>query len=86
VDQFLNDDRLSHTSALATAAKIIGSETGVNVAGRVVDIMGSDALDPRWPVEKVFRDAKLTQIYEGTNGANAITCFKNMIGLMRHGV
>lgn len=75
-------DRLCHISALATTAKIIGSDAGVRVSGRAMEIMGPDCLDPRWPVEKAYRDARLTRIYEGTNGANAITHFKNMIGLM----
>lgn len=75
------EDRIHHVSALATAAKCLGSDTGVEVAGRIMDIMGADAHDPRWPVEKCYRDAKLTQIYEGTNGANSITHFKDIIGL-----
>jgi len=76
-------DRICQISSLATAAKIIGSDTGVRVAGRAMEIMGPDSFDPRWPVEKAYRDARLTQIYEGTNGANSITHFKNLIGLTR---
>ncbi len=71
------DDRLAQTSSLATIAKIKGSSVGVNVSGEVARIMGPDAADPRWPVEKCWRDAKLTQIYEGTNQANTITLFKD---------
>lgn len=77
------DDRLAHMSRLATAAKVIGSETGVRVCGEVARIMGPDAMDPRWPVEKAYRDAKLTMIYEGTNQANTITHFKDMVRTLR---
>jgi len=70
-------DRLAQTSALAAIAKIKGSTVGVNVSGEVARIMGHDSADPRWPVEKCWRDAKLTQIYEGTNQANTITLFKD---------
>jgi len=81
-DKFLQKavpfDRLAHISRLATAAKCIGSETGVRISGEVARIMGPDAMDPRWPVEKAFRDAKLTMIYEGTNQANQITHFKDL--------
>jgi alkylation response protein AidB-like acyl-CoA dehydrogenase len=73
------EDRLAQTSALATIAKIKGSSVGVNVSGEVARIMGPDSADPRWPVEKCWRDAKLTQIYEGTNQANAITLFKDTV-------
>lgn len=72
------DDRLAYISRLSTAAKCIGSETGVRVAGEVARMMGPDALDPRWPVEKAYRDAKLTMIYEGTNQANRVTHFKDL--------
>ena len=71
-------DELAHIAALAGAAKILGSDTGVKVSGLAMRIMGHDAFDPRWPVEKCYRDAKLTQIYEGTNQANAMTQFKGM--------
>jgi len=73
-------DVLNHAAALAAIAKIMGSDAGVNVSGEAARIMGRDAFDPRWPVDKCFRDAKLTQIYEGTNQANAITQFKAMAG------
>ena len=71
------EDRLAQASSLATIAKIKGSSVGVDVAAEAARIMGHDAADPRWPVEKCWRDAKLTQIYEGTNQANAITLFKD---------
>ena len=77
------EDRLAQTSALATIAKIKGSSVGVNVSGEVARIMGPDSADPRWPVEKCWRDAKLTQIYEGTNQANAITLFKDTVRTWR---
>jgi len=77
MDQIIPDDRLASISRMATAAKVIGSETGVRVCGEAARIMGPDAMDPRWPVEKAYRDAKLTMIYEGTNQANLITHFKD---------
>jgi len=72
-------DELGIIAATAGAAKILGSDTGVKVSGEAIRLMGHDAFDPRWPVEKCFRDAKLTQIYEGTNQANAMTQFKGMV-------
>ena len=79
LEKVFSDDRLALASVLATLAKVKGSETGVKVAGEATRIMGHDAFDPRWPVEKCYRDAKLTQIYEGTNQANTITFFKDMV-------
>jgi len=77
--KIFSEDRLALASALATLAKVKGSDVGVQVSGEAVRILGRDAFDPRWPVEKCYRDAKLTQIYEGTNQANTITFFKDMV-------
>ena len=83
IGRVVSDDTLAHISRLATAAKCMGSETGVRISGEVARIMGPDAMDPRWPVEKAFRDAKLTMIYEGTNQANMITHFKDVVRTLR---
>ena len=80
LNKAIPEDRLAMASALATLAKVAGSDAAVRVTGEAMRIMGHDAADPRWPVEKCFRDAKLTQIYEGTNQANTITFFKDMVG------
>jgi len=83
LEALMPEDRLAHISRLATAAKCVGSETGILICGEVARIMGPDAMDPRWPVEKAYRDAKLTMIYEGTNQANSITHFKDMVRTLR---
>ncbi len=74
------DDRMWHVAGLAANAKVLGSAAGRNVAGEVMEIMGPDAADPRWGVDRAYRDARLTEIYEGTNQACAITAFKAMAG------
>ena len=79
LDAIAPPDALAHASALAAIAKIVGSDCGVAVSGEALRIMGPDAYAARWPVEKCYRDAKLTQIYEGTNQANAITQLKCMV-------
>jgi acyl-CoA dehydrogenase len=83
LDKIVPDDKLAAISRVATAAKCVGSETGVRISGEVARILGPDAMDPRWPVEKAYRDAKLTMIYEGTNQANNITHFKDMQRTLR---
>jgi len=85
LDKVFSEDRLALASTLATLAKVKGSTVGVEVAGEAARIMGHDARDPRWPVDKCYRDAKLTQIYEGTNQANTITFFKDMVRTWEEG-
>lgn len=74
------DDRLMFLAGLAANAKVLGSSTGRKIAGEAMQIMGPDAADPRWGVDRAYRDARLTEIYEGTNQACAITTFKAMAG------
>ncbi|MHB8895941.1 MAG: acyl-CoA dehydrogenase family protein, partial [Candidatus Geothermincolia bacterium] len=74
------EDKLMYIAGLAANAKILGSSTGRRIAGQVMEIMGPDAADPRWGVERAYRDARLTELYEGTNQACAITAFKAMAG------
>ncbi|MBU1669607.1 MAG: acyl-CoA/acyl-ACP dehydrogenase [Actinobacteria bacterium] len=80
VERVFPDDMMMYMAGLAAHAKVLGSYTGRKIAGEVMEIMGPDAADPRWGVDRAYRDARLTEIYEGTNQACAITAFKAMAG------
>jgi alkylation response protein AidB-like acyl-CoA dehydrogenase len=54
-------------AAAAAMAKLIASETAMNVADEAVQIFGGYGYMRDYPVEKLMRDAKGTEIYEGTN-------------------
>lgn len=51
----------------SSAAKCFASDTAMQVATDAVQIFGGDGYSRNQPVERFFRDAKVTQIYEGTN-------------------
>lgn len=51
----------------AAMAKTLASDTAVKVALDAVQIMGGYGYSREYPVERLLRDAKITQIYEGTN-------------------
>lgn len=51
----------------AAMAKTFASDTAVKVALDAVQIMGGYGYSREYPVERMLRDAKITQIYEGTN-------------------
>lgn len=78
--QIFPEEKLMYIAGLANMAKVAGSSAGRRVAGEVMEIMGPEAADPKWGVDKAYRDARLTEIYEGTNQACAITTFKAMAG------
>jgi alkylation response protein AidB-like acyl-CoA dehydrogenase len=54
-------------TALAAAAKLTASESATWVADEAVQIFGGYGYMRDYPVEKLLRDAKGTEIYEGTN-------------------
>ncbi len=51
----------------ASMAKLYASETAMKVARNAVQIFGGYGLTRDYPVERFFRDAKCTEIYEGTS-------------------
>lgn len=48
-------------------AKLIASDTAVQVTSEAVQLFGEYGYTDEFPVERYLRDAKVTQIYEGTN-------------------
>ena len=51
----------------ASMAKLYASETAMWVATKAVQVFGSNGYSKEYPVERFFRDAKITEIYEGTS-------------------
>jgi len=63
----------------ASLAKRKCSEAALSIVSRLMGLMGPAALDPTWEMEKIWRDAKLTQIYEGTNQVNRLCIYERGI-------
>jgi alkylation response protein AidB-like acyl-CoA dehydrogenase len=51
----------------AAMAKLFASETAMWVATKAIQLHGSNGYSKEYPVERYFRDAKITEIYEGTS-------------------
>jgi butyryl-CoA dehydrogenase len=54
-------------SRMSAMAKVFASDTAMKVTTDAVQIFGGYGYMKEYPVEKMMRDAKITQIYEGTN-------------------
>lgn len=67
------------TSGWASLAKFTGADMGVRNCQIALELMGQAGLRQDSGVEKILRDAKLVQIYEGTNQLNRINLFKCLI-------
>jgi alkylation response protein AidB-like acyl-CoA dehydrogenase len=48
-------------------AKLLASDTAMRVASDAVQLLGGAGVTREFPVERMMRDVKITQIYEGTN-------------------
>jgi hypothetical protein len=53
-------------------AKLNASETATWVTRQAVQIFGGYGYSREYPVERLFRDAKVTEIYEGTSEIHRI--------------
>jgi butyryl-CoA dehydrogenase len=65
-------EQLQRLVSHASIAKFACSDAAVRVSMQAMEILGEDANDPRWGIEKAMRDAKLAQIFEGTNQINRL--------------
>lgn len=54
-------------AGVAAMCKLVASDTAMQVTTDAVQLMGGSGYMKEYPVEKMMRDAKITQIYEGTN-------------------
>ena len=66
----------------AAMCKILSSEAAERVASMAVNLYGGYGFVRDYPVEKLFRDAKIGQIYEGTSNMQLLTIAKQL--LMQH--
>jgi len=64
----------------AAICKIFSSEVAERVASLAVNLLGGNGFVKEYPVEKLFRDAKIGQIYEGTSNLQLQTIAKQILG------
>lgn len=61
------DSGAKDISKPSAMAKTFGTDVGMRVTTNAVQVMGGSGYMKEYPVEKMMRDAKILQIYEGTN-------------------
>ncbi len=62
----------------ASMAKLFASETAMSVTTEAIQIFGGYGYIKDYPVEKYFRDAKITEIYEGTSEIQRIVIAREL--------
>jgi alkylation response protein AidB-like acyl-CoA dehydrogenase len=71
-----NERDLTFTSS---AAKVFASDTAMSVTTDAVQLFGGYGFTKDFPVERMMRDAKITQIYEGTNQINRMVMARQLL-------
>ena len=65
----------------ASMAKLFSSETAMFVTHQAIQIHGGMGYSKELPVERYFRDAKITEIYEGTSEIQRLVISRMETGL-----
>ena len=76
VDEGAPDEELTKASAMA---KLYCTDTAMDVTTEAVQILGGYGYISEYPVERMMRDAKITQIYEGTNEIQRLVIAREML-------
>ena len=71
-----DDPRLTK---LASAAKLVASDTAMRVTTEAVQVLGGNGYLKQFPAERMMRDAKVLQIYEGANEIQRLVVARQMV-------
>jgi alkylation response protein AidB-like acyl-CoA dehydrogenase len=66
-------------NSIGAMAKCFASDTAMQVTVDAVQLLGGSGYTADFPVERFMRDAKVTQIYEGTNQIQRIVIARNLL-------
>ncbi|HVG94172.1 MAG TPA: acyl-CoA dehydrogenase family protein [Planctomycetota bacterium] len=73
------DAKASNAGKMAAMAKLFATDTAMEVTTNAVQLFGGYGYMHDYPVEKYMRDAKITQIYEGTNQVQRLVIARAII-------
>jgi alkylation response protein AidB-like acyl-CoA dehydrogenase len=66
------------TALYSSMAKLFASDTAMEVTVEAVQVLGGYGYVSEYPVERMMRDAKITQIYEGTNEIQRVVIARHL--------
>ena len=67
-------------SKAAAVAKLVATDAAMKVTTDAVQVLGGAGYTQDFPVERFFRDAKVTQIFEGTNQIQRLVISRHLLG------
>ena len=63
---------------MSSMSKCLCTDTAMWVAAEAIQVLGGYGYLKEFPVERMMRDAKITQIYEGANEIQRLTISRNL--------
>ncbi len=76
----VDHDPANELTMFGAMAKCVASDAAMSVATDAVQLLGGYGYTKDFPVERYMRDAKITQIYEGTNQIQRVVIAKQLLG------
>ena len=73
-------DRGEPMAMMSSIAKLAASEAAMWVTTQAIQIFGGYGYTKDYPVERLFRDAKITEIYEGTSEIQRLVIARELYG------
>ena len=73
------DDNVPGATRTSAMAKLYASDTAMRVTTDAVQLLGGAGYTREFPVERMMRDAKVTQIYEGTNQVQRVVIARRLL-------
>jgi butyryl-CoA dehydrogenase len=78
---YLKDNNLPYTKE-AAQAKLFASEACMKITTKAIQVLGGNGYTKEYPCERHFRDAKITEIYEGTSEIQRIVIAANELKVL----
>jgi alkylation response protein AidB-like acyl-CoA dehydrogenase len=79
------DTRTPGITKGSSMAKLFATDTAMRVTTDAVQLLGGAGTTREFPVERMMRDAKITQIYEGTNQIQRVVIARKLLDELASG-
>jgi alkylation response protein AidB-like acyl-CoA dehydrogenase len=78
-DRAMHGERVDDLTFFSSAAKCAASDAAMSITTDAVQLLGGYGYVRDYPVERMMRDAKITQIYEGTNQIQRVVMARQLL-------
>jgi alkylation response protein AidB-like acyl-CoA dehydrogenase len=72
-------EKVPDLTFISAAAKCLASDVAMDITTDAVQLLGGNGYTRDYPVERMMRDAKITQIYEGTNQIQRLVMARHLL-------